>query len=143
MTLVLYTQTDTPELAVVTESDSRAQQKQRILAALGNEEELPLVDEEALFRYFEYLSENLSLPFDALGSDSTTLYGDTPYECTVQELLDPSRYFSDPFDGILCRTQKAGFEANLPLLELEVSQNDPNFQLIEDYWYWFWNWRCR
>jgi hypothetical protein len=30
---------------------------------------------------------------------------------------------------------------NLPLIELEVPDDSPNFQFIEDYWYWFWNWR--
>jgi hypothetical protein len=24
---------------------------------------------------------------------------------------------------------------------LEIPQDGPNFQLIEDYWFWFWNWR--
>jgi hypothetical protein len=29
----------------------------------------------------------------------------------------------------------------LPLIELELSPNSPNSQLIEDFWFWFWNWR--
>jgi hypothetical protein len=39
------------------------------------------------------------------------------------------------------KTRKGDFEVNLPLVELEVPQKSPNFQLTEDYWYWFWNWR--
>jgi hypothetical protein len=29
----------------------------------------------------------------------------------------------------------------VPLIELEIPGDSPNFQLIEDYWHWFWNWR--
>ena len=59
----------------------------------------------------------------------------------MQELLDPAKCVCDEFDGIFCKTRKGRFEVNLPLIELEVPEDDPNFQLIEDYWYWFWNWR--
>ena len=64
------------------------------------------------------------------------------HECTVLGLLNPSQCFSDEIDGIFCKTQKAEFEVNLPLVELEVPNGSPNFQIIEDYWDWFWNWRC-
>ena len=57
------------------------------------------------------------------------------------ELLDPTQYLGDEFDGIFCKTRKGKFEVNLPLIELHVPEGSPNFQLIEDYWYWFWNWR--
>ena len=144
MTLATYTDTDWNKLAVVTESPSEDHQKQRILAALGIDGALlPMVDEDTLLRYFKYLSENLSFPFTAHYPEPTTPLEEVQYECTVLELLDPSKYVSDEFDGIYCKTEKAGFEVNLPLVELEVSGDSPDFQLIEDYWYWFWNWRCR
>ena len=47
----------------------------------------------------------------------------------------------DEFGGIFCKTRKGDCDINLPLIELEIPQNSPNFQFIEDYWYWFWNWR--
>ena len=144
MTLTLYTGTDTPELAVVAEFSSQDQQKQRILAAVGTDgNDLPLVDEDTLFRYYEYLSEKLSFPFTAHYPDPKTPLEEDQFECTVLELLDPSKLIGDPFDGIFCKTRKAAFDANLPLLELEISLDDPNSQMVEDYWYWFWNWRCR
>ena len=144
MSLATYTDTDWNELAVVTESPSDGCKEQRILAALGIDgDNLPLVDEETLFRYFEYLSENLSFPFTTHYPEPTTPLEEVQYECTVLELLDPSQYVSDEFDGIFCKTSKAGFEVNLPLVELEVSRDSPDFQIIEDYWYWFCHWRCR
>ncbi len=144
MILATYTDTDRNELAVVTNSSSEDDRKQRILAALRIDgDHLPLVDEETLFRYFEHLSDDLSFPFSAHYPEPTTPLEEVQYECTVLELLDPSKHVSDEFDGIFCKTWKAGFEVNLPLVELEVSQDSPDFQMIEDYWYWFWNWRCR
>ena len=65
----------------------------------------------------------------------------TQIRCTVQELLDPTQYLGDEFDGIFCRVRQGTLEVNLPLIELHVPEDSPDFQLIEDYWYWFWNWR--
>ena len=144
MSLATHTDADSTELAVVTESPMEGRQKQRILAAIGiDDDHLPLVNEETLFRYFEYLSENLSFPFTTHYPEPTTPLEEVQYECTVLELLDPSKYVSDEFDGIFCKTSKAGFEVNLPLVELEISRDSPDFQIIEDYWHWFCSWRCR
>ena len=49
--------------------------------------------------------------------------------------------FCAEFGGIFCKTRKGKHEVNLPLIELEIPQDSPNFQFIDDYWYWFWNWR--
>ncbi len=129
-------------MVAVTQSLSLRRQKQRIHAAIGNGgDDLPMVDEETLVRYYEYLSENLSFPFHADYPELPILFEEPNYECTVQAILDPSTHVSDPFDGILCKTRKAGVELYLPLHELELAQHDPNFELVEDYWYWFWKWR--
>ena len=144
MSLAVYNDSDSNELAVVTESASGDRQKQRILAVLGiNNDHLPLVDEKMLIRYFEYLCGNLSFPFTAHYPEPTTSLKEVQYKCTVLELLDPSNHVGAEFDGIFCITRKAGLEVNRPLVELEVSQDNPEFQIIEDYWYWFWNWHCR
>jgi hypothetical protein len=29
-------------------------------------------------------------------------------------------------------------EINLPLIELEIPQDRPNFRFVEDYWFWNW-----
>jgi len=116
--------------------------KSRILAALGlNRGGLSQFDEENLARYFEYLSRELSFPFQAHYPQPRTPAERDEYACTVLGLLDPRKYASDEFSGIYCKTEKGGFEVNLPLLELEVPEDGPNFQLVEDYCHWFWNWR--
>ena len=130
------------DLKVVTEPHSEPDQRDRIVEALGAwGEHLPRVDDETLSRYYKYLTARLSFPFAATYPEAKTSLEEMEHRCTVVELLDPAKDICDEFDGILCKTRKGGYEINLPLTELEVPTDSPNFQLIEDYWYWFWNWR--
>ena len=101
----------------------------------------PRVDEDTLAHYHRYLSANLVLPFTAYYPQPTNLQEKYQFRCTVLELLDPTQYLGDEFDGIFCLTRKGKFEVNLPLMELHLPEKNSNFELIEDYWYWFWNWR--
>jgi len=117
-------------------------QRDRIMAALGvSSDRLPTVNEETLSQYYQYLSAKLSLPFSASYPEPMNRQEQSQFRCTVLELLDPAKYLGDEFDGIFCKTRKGKYEINLPLIELNLPQDGPNFQLIEDYWYWFWNWR--
>jgi hypothetical protein len=127
---------------VVTRSRQRDDQRDRIIEALGPlGDHLAGVDEKTLSRYYRYLTARLSFPFTAHYPAATTSLEDQQDRCTVLELLDPIIDMCDEFDGIFCKTQKGKFEINLPLIELEIPQDSPNFELIEDYWFWFWNWR--
>jgi hypothetical protein len=126
---------------VITEPSPKPDQKDRIIEALGAENDIPKVDEEPLARYYEYLSANLSFPFAAHYPKPMNSEEEDEFRCTVLELLDPAKHLGDGFDGIFCKTSKGKFEINLPLIELEVPDDTPNFQFIEDYWFWFWNWR--
>jgi hypothetical protein len=128
-------------IKVVPESCPKLDQKNRIIEALGSVSHIPRVDEEPLARYFEYLSANLLFPFAAYYPEPMKPREEEEFRCTVLELLDPAKHLGDEFDGIFSRTKKGEYEINLPLTELEVPDDSPNFQFIEDYWYWFWNWR--
>ena len=130
------------DLKVVTEPRPEPDQRDRILEALWPlGDHLPGVDQETLSRYYKYLSVRLSFPFTATYPEAKTSLEEVQYRCTVVELLDPAKDICDEFDGILCKTRKGRYEIKLPLIELEISQDSPNFQLVEDYWFWFWNWR--
>ena len=128
--------------SVVTVRVSEDRQRDRIMAALGSpNHDLPKVDEKTLSRYYQYLSASLSFPFVAHYPEPRNAREQTEFRCVVVELLNPRKYLGDEFDGIFCKTRKGKYELNLPLIELELPQDDPNAQLIEDYWFWFWNWR--
>ena len=56
-------------------------------------------------------------------------------------LIDPATGVGDAFDGIFCKVHKGKHEVVLPLIELDLPPDDPNYQLVEQYWDWFWHWR--
>ena len=90
---------------------------------------------------FQYLAANLSFPYTAYYPVPKRSEEEVEYRCTVVELLDPREHIGSEFDGIFCKARKGRFDVNLPLTELKVPEDSPNFQFIEDYWYWFWYWR--
>ncbi len=116
-------------------------QTDRIIEALGSVSHIPRVGEEPLSRYYKYLAEHLCFPFIAYYPEPTSSLEEVLHRCTVLELLDPAKDIWDDFNGIFCKTRNGKYEINLPLIELHLPQDNPNFQMIEDYWYWFWNWR--
>jgi hypothetical protein len=129
-------------LTVVAEQCPEHDRRDRIVVALGPlSEHSPNVDEETLFRYYKYLSARLSFPFSAHYPEPRSSLEEVQHRCIVLELLDPTNDIYDDFDGIFCKTRKGKYEINLPLIELEVPNDSPNSQFIEDYWFWFWNWR--
>ena len=129
-------------LTVVAESRLKLKQRDRIIEALGPlGEHSPSVDEETLSEYYKYLSARLSFPFTAHYPEPTSSFEEVQHRCIGLKLLDPIKDIYDDFDGIFCKTRKGRFEVNLPLIELKIPEDSPNFQFIEDYWFWFWNWR--
>ena len=142
MSLSTMTETNWNNLPLPAAPAANADQIGRIQAALGlTADGLPQVNADTLARYHAYLSANMSLPFTAHYPQPMNAHEKTQCHCTVLELLDPSKHLGDEFDGIFCKTRKGKFEVNLPLIELHVPHDSPDFQLIEDYWFWFWNWR--
>lgn len=114
----------------------------RIRAALGLPGgRLPDVGLEGLRRYRDYLVSRLALPFQARYPEAIGLHEEILRTVTVVELIDPARNLDCQSLGLVCRARKGRHEVELSLADLEVEQDDPNHQLIEDYWYWFWNWR--
>jgi hypothetical protein len=142
MSIAFDTEIHRSSLAPISGAGAASRQPERIRAALGlRSDRLSLVDEETLSRYYDYLSAHLSLPFAAYYPEPTNSQEVREYHCEVIELIDPATYLSDEFDGIFCKTRKGTCQLNLPLIDLHLPEDNPNFQLIEDYWYWFWNWR--
>ena len=116
-------------------------QKNRIIEALGSASDIPRVQEEPLFRYYNYLTEHLGLPFIAHFPKPMNSQEEDDSCCIVLMLHDPAKHLGGGFDGILCKTRKGTYEITLPLFDLYLPEDSFGFQLIDDYWFWFWNWR--
>lgn len=100
---------------------------------------LPRVCDSTLARYHRYLSKQLSFPFNVWYPEPTAPEEMNAYPCTVVGLIDPKSGVGDEIDGIYCTIRKGEYERDLPLIELELSPDDPNFEVVEQYWDWFWH----
>lgn len=129
-------------LRLVTEPLTREQPKDRIRVALAvTKGGLPGVGKETLQSYHDYLTANLSFPFEARYPDSLGPHEEIIQIATVVGLLDPAKSLDCECLGLTCKARWGKEEIALSLADLEVDEDDPNHELIEDYRYWFWNWR--
>lgn len=119
-------------------ADSREARIGRILGS-ARPGYLPQVTLQSLCRYHDYLQRHLRFPFRAEFHDETQR--GALRRVTVHGLVDPLLAPGDVSAGVLCRASLGGRETIVPLAELELSEDDPNARLIDDYWYWAWNWR--
>jgi hypothetical protein len=117
-------------------------QEARIRSALGLEcGPLPALGRVWLRKYYEYMASHLFLPFEARCAENTGSFREPTDPATVLDILDPLRHPSEDDAGLVCRVRRGPQEEHVPLVDLEVDEDHPNYQLLEDYWYWVWNWR--
>ena len=117
-------------------------QEGRILTALGLlRGPLPHAVTQWLIRYYDYLAAHLSMPFEARCPEDAGVIRPWTSNVTVVELLTPSDHLARDGTGLKCKALRGGEATEIPLVDLEVENDRPNAQLIEDYWYWFWNWQ--
>ena len=117
-------------------------QESRIRAALGLEHgQLPKVESQWLHRYYEYLAVHLSFPFEAEYAEDISGYRQLVSTVTVISLLHPDEHAQHEEFGLICRARRGTQEIEVPLADVELKEDSPNYRLVEDYWYWFWNWR--
>jgi hypothetical protein len=131
-----------PRLVFPVHNRETAAQVARIRSVLGLATgSLPAVDRRGLCKYYGYLSARLSFPFQARFAGDGPPPSGSASTVTVLALLDPREHPGDEYAGLVCRVTQDVRERELPLVDLEVDDEHPDFQLLEDYWYWVWNWR--
>lgn len=122
--------------------DTLEHPEDRIHAVFGiSDGPLPEVDQQSLQSYYHYLSIHLSFPFRARYPQPVGLHGEIIRTVTVVGILDPTKVLDGESLGIVCKARQGKQVMELSLADLEVEDDDPNHELVEDYWYWFWNWR--
>jgi hypothetical protein len=103
---------------------------------------LPKINAQWLRKYHAHLSSKLLFPFHArYTEDSSGAAEPIVYPVEVFGLVSPEEIQDIEETGLLCRVLKDISEDEVPLVDLELAEDHPNFQLLEDYWYWIWNWR--
>lgn len=117
-------------------------QEDRIREALGiRRGPLPNVQYPWLLHYHRYLEARLVFPFEAEYAEDLFDYRQRISSVTVVAVLDPQDSRGHEDTGLLCRVLRGSEEVEIPLVDLELPEESPNSQLLEDYWYWIWNWR--
>ena len=86
----------------------------RAIFDLTSDDPLPESDDEWLLAYYEYLTANLSFPFEAKYSFETGLFQSKTYAITVLGLLDPDEFPGDEY-GLFCQARRDGKRIELPL----------------------------
>jgi hypothetical protein len=126
---------------IVTKPLSMKNQDDRIRAIFGltSDDLLPEADDESLAAYYEYLTANLSFPFEAKYSFETGPFKSKTFTITVLGILDPDDFPGDEY-SLFCQARRERKQIELPLTEVEVTKLNPNRRLVEDYSYWFVNW---
>jgi len=108
----------------------------RVVFGLTSDDALPKADEQTQQQFFDYLKAHLSFPFKAEYMPTSAIGPDKAGKVTVLGFSNP------PLDreaGIVCQARKGKQEVQVPLLGLQVSEDDPNAQYVEDYTYWLWD----
>lgn len=114
----------------------------RIRAALGvaGDELMPGVRLEALRKYHDHLTANLTFPFEGRLSDPIGPHRDTRSPLRFIRLLNLDGYCPEEMYGLICKAEQNGERIELPLDRIDVLDDSPNRQLLEDYRYWMANW---
>jgi hypothetical protein len=112
----------------------------RIQAVFGLPEDAPLprVDRGTLLTYRQHLESHLRVPFDALHAETRPPVRHLVHSVRVLRVLDVEHHVGD---GLLCEVQNHRGTKALPLAEVGVREENPNYQIVDDYAYWFIN--CR
>jgi hypothetical protein len=114
------------------------QERIRAVFGLSPDAPLPQVNLLSLTHYRDYLSARLTFPFHALYAESTPPVRHLVRYVTLVGLRSEIGFVSG---GLLCEVENVPHGKSLPLAEIGVREDNPNYQLLDDYAYWFYNWR--
>ena len=116
--------------------EDNLEERIRAAFALPSDAPLPKVKEGTLLRYHEYLAQKISFPFQALYDDTSPPIRQLVRHVTVVGLSDNPRRRQY---GLFCKVQIGDAVTEVPLADLGIPEDNPNFQLIEDYLRWLWS----
>jgi hypothetical protein len=119
-----------------------AELEDRIRAALGatTDDAVPFVEKETLLKYFEYLKANLVFPFPATYSHHD---GKRRISHKVSVISMSDDFPIEDEYGLVCKVKDEKEEKEeweVPLMLMDVSKDDRNHRLVEDYDRWFAQW---
>lgn len=111
----------------------------RIRAALGvtTDDAIPVVEKATLLTYCDYLKAHLTFPFPAIFSDHD---GKRRITQTISVVGMSDNFPIEHEYGLVCKVKGDQKEWEVPLVLLEISKDELNHQLLEDYRHWLAEW---
>ena len=117
-----------------------AKQRLTFVFQINEEDEFPKISGLTMEVMYDHLLKNVFFPFKAEYAMPTEDFRkNVIVDIDVTQLLhvDESPDLTDL--GIICTANYNEQEIKVPLAEVVIKQEDPNFHLVEDYCIWFWN----
>jgi hypothetical protein len=108
----------------------------RMVFGLTSDDFLPAVDEDSLETYYDHLVEHMTLPIEAKYRSPARSVEPSPSRRVTVVALDHEAGW-DEDEGILCEIRTVEGNDVVPLMDLELRQSDPNYQLLDDFSAWF------
>jgi hypothetical protein len=107
----------------------------RMVFGLTSDDPLPEVDETTERQYRDYLKARLAFPFGARHWHLLTESSGTTEEVTVVGFAAESP--ADGGEAVVCETRRGDQSEQISLLHLELDEDNPNHQYVEDYKTWW------
>jgi hypothetical protein len=108
----------------------------RKMFEIARDAPLPRVGTGTLLRYHAHLSQRLSFPFQAMYAETRRPVQHLFRYISVLRLLPVTGPASR---GIHCAVEGVPGVRELPLVDIGLREDNPNYQEIDDYAYWFLN----
>ena len=110
----------------------------RIAFGLTIDDPLPPRNWDTDEKYYHYLKATLGFPFAVRYIDESVPYdkGRNRTGTVVQMFED---LHTDDTIGVMCQVRNGDRLREMPLAELDVPEEDPNRQIIDDYTCWLYN----
>ena len=110
----------------------------RMVFGLTSDDRLPKADTQTQQQFFDHLKVHLSFPFKA---DYWPASAIGPSKSGTVVVLGFADRPLGREEGVVCEARRGKHEFQVPLCGLQVKEDDPNHQQVEDYTYWLWRLR--
>jgi hypothetical protein len=116
-----------------------ARERMAPIFGITTDDNWPDINHQSMEILYDHLISNVSFPFKAeFSMPDPEKGGEAITDIYVDNIVDPDLIDETEAYGLICeaREEKGGFK--VPLSEIVIKQDDPNFNLIEDYCIWYW-----
>jgi hypothetical protein len=110
----------------------------RMVFGLTGDDPLPAPGEETQRQYLDYLKAHLTFPFDAEDWSDEAINSKEEKRVEVVGFASMSPEDLEGEDGLICEVRGDAGTERLALESMDLNDDNPNYQCVEDYKNWLW-----